>query len=188
MRSLLRGAYALCLVAAFFVICGLLAQAYTYLTAESYAQGAVPNRNFPVVAIRQNVPQAATVQYQLLGWWEIDKKRASGAPLTFKLPEHEGHFALASQEGEYAPHVDFKVIETTGNRQVIQVTSFDEDYVFYSKYSTDGTTVWPAHLRTWGANSYLIALVPAALLTWLLGLVVARGWKKRSSAQAPAPG
>jgi hypothetical protein len=174
-------------VVAFFIATGLLAQAYTYLTAESYAQGTTPNRNFPMVAVRRNEPASAGVQYQLTHWFEMEKIQRSAAPLTFKLTELQGHFVLPL-EGEYQPSVEFKVIETAGDRQLIAVTSMEEDYVFYSKYSTDGTSVWPVSLRIWGANSMVVALVPGLVLTWLLGRAIAWGWKKRSRAQAPVSG
>ncbi len=187
MRSLVRIGLLLSQLVAFFVVTALLAQAYTYLTAETYVQGATPNRHFPVVAVRRSEPTSTKVQYQLVRWLEIEKSQLSALAPTFKLPELQGHFELPN-EGDYEPSVDFKVIETTGDRQLIEVTSREEDYVFYSKYSTDGTAVWPAYLRIWGASSMMIALIPGLVLTWLLGRVIAWLWKKRSNAQVPISG
>ncbi len=134
---------------------------------------------FPVVAVRQSEPKSTGAQYQLMRWSEIEKNRRSASPLTFKLPELHGYFQLP-MEGEFRPAVDFKVIETTGDRQVIAVTSMHDDYVFYSKYATDGSAVWPVSLRIWGASSMMIALIPGLVLTWLLGRAIAWAWKKRS--------
>lgn len=187
MRSIAKVGLILLYVVAFFFISALLGQAHSYLTAESYAQGIAPNSNFPVVGVRRNEPASAGVQYQLAYWFEIEKIQRSAAPLTFKLPELHGRFASPA-EGDYQPSVVFEVIETAGDRQLIEVTSMEEDYVFYSKYSTDGTAVRPVSLRTWGFNSMMIALIPGLVLTWLLGRAIAWGWKKRSSVQAPILG
>jgi len=187
MRSLFKIGLILLYVVAFFVTTALLAQAYTYLTAETYAQGATPNGRFPVVAVRRTEPTPTRPQYQLTRWSEIEGSQRSASPLTFKLPEVQGHFALPN-EGDYQPSVEFKVVETTGDRQLIAVTSMEEDYVLYSKYSTDGTIVWPAQFRIWGVSSVMVALIPGLVLTWLLGRAIAWGWKKRSSAQVPISG
>lgn len=187
MRSLAKIGLILLYLAAFCVITALLGEGYTYLTAESYAQGATANSNFPVVAVRRSEPTSTPVKYQLMRWFEMEKNRRSASPLTFKLPELHGHFQLP-MDGEYQPSVDFKIIETTGDRQLIAVTSMEDDYVFYSKYVTDGSTVWPMSLRIWGAGSMMIAMLPGLVLTWLLGRAIAWAWKKRSGAQVPGSG
>ena len=187
MRSLVRIGLLVLQLVAFFLVTALCAQALSYLTALTYVPSATPNGQFPVVAVLRNEPTSTKVQYQLLRWWEIRKTPLSASPPSFKLPELQGQFALPN-EGDYEPSVEFKVIETTGNRQLVEVTWRDEDYVFYSKYSTDGTTVWPAYLRIWGASSMMIALIPGLILTWLFGRITAWLWKKRSNAQVPISG
>lgn len=178
MRAFARIGSILLYVAAFFVITALLGKGHSYLTAESYGQGATPKSMFPVVAVRQSEPKSTGVQYQLMRWPEVEKGRRSASPPSFKLPELHGYFRLP-MEGEFQPAVDFKVIETTGDRQVIAVTSMHDDYVFYSKYATDGSSVWPVSLRIWGASSVMIALVPGLFVTWLLGRAIAWAWRKR---------
>ena len=85
MRSLAKIGLILLYVAAFFVITALLGNGHSYLTAESYGQGATPKSMFPVVAVRQSEPKSTGAQYQLMRWSEIEKNRRSASPLTFKL-------------------------------------------------------------------------------------------------------
>ena len=188
MRTLAKLGLILLYLAAFFAITTLLAEGFSYLTAESYAQDATPiSRSFPVVAVGPSGPTSTGGKYQLIRWSEMEKYRRWASPLSFKLPELHGYFRLP-MDGEYQPSVVFKIIETTGDRQLIAVTSMEDDYVFYSKYVTDGNTVWPKSLRIWGPSSAMAALVPGLVLTWLLGRVIAWAWRKRSGVQGTIAG
>lgn len=187
MRIVVRMGLLLLQLVAFACLTLLFAQAHTYLTSETYTPGTTPNHRFPVVAVNRAKSPSANMQYELLRWSDIGKSRPAASQSSFKLPEAKGGFSLPV-EGDYQPFVDFKVLETTGDRQRIEVTLHDEDYVFYSKYSTDGASVRPEYLRTFGFASTAIAIVPAIIATWLLGRVIAWQWKRRSRAERPISG
>jgi hypothetical protein len=184
MRLLVRVALLVSQLATFMVITVLLSYGFSLATAKHYVQGEMPSPLFPVVAVYYDTPKPTMVQYQLLRWPEIEKSLLAAAPPTFKLPERKGHF-LMPKDGDFEPSVDFKVIESAGGRQTIEVISQHDDYEFHAKYATDGTSVSPTYLRTWGGTAIVYALIPGFILTWLLGRIVAWQWSKRA-ARPPA--
>jgi hypothetical protein len=170
-----------------FVLLVLGSQAWSHLTAETYDHGATPSGLFPLVATRQAEPATGKTEYQVVRWRDISQSKSSALPLTFTLPEPQARFRL-ERVGGFEPVVIFKATARPGGRQLIEVKLSDDDYQFFSRYATDGTTVWPEYLRIYGISSTMMVFFPALILTWLLGRVVAWLWKRRSSAKSPITG
>lgn len=164
----------------FLVLMSVLSKAITFVTAERYTGVGEPNRLFPIVAVPQAAESAgAGMKYQLLRWGRL--RDLPPAP-RFKLPEPEGTFELPPV-GDYEPLVRFETSSEADGRVRVKVTVTDDDYVLYSTYVTDGTTITPVNFRIWGPSSALLALIPAVVLTWGFGRLAAWLWRRRAKVQ-----
>jgi len=169
-------------VLAFFVITGLLAQAYTRYDAKTFAAGQAPPGYFPVLAM---LPGDA--KPRLLRWSEIENSRLANPALTFRLEQPKGRFTLPHEGGGIEPTVEYTAVATEGGRQRIEVTSMDDDYTFHSRYATDGASVQAEYLRTSGGIAAMVAMIPGLLLTWLLSRLLAGAWRRRKGVDALQP-
>ena len=171
MRFLIRiGKYALQIIV-FFCVMGLGSYLWAEYQAETYAPGATPFQEFPVVGIVRKEFTSKTIDYHLLRWRDIVKTQASDSPMSFKLPEPAGKF-IVDKGTDYTSSVEFRILNAAGDKQSIEVKWIGEDHSFYAKYSTDGVTVWPAYFRSWGVAAVMIGSVPALILAWLFGRFV----------------
>ena len=168
-------------LATFFVLMIVLSKATTLLTAERYAGVGEPNRLFPLVAAPQPGDES-TSKYQLLRW--VALRNLPPAP-RFKLPEMAGRFTLPVVNG-FAPVVEFISSAEADGRQRVEVTMTVDDYVLYSTYLTDGTTITPVNFRIWGPSSMLLALIPSVVLTWAFSRMVAWWWRRRKTVEPQA--
>ncbi len=181
MRILKRAGRLVLQLAVFLVLITVLSKAITHVTAERYTPGVgEPNRLFPVVALQSAESGAAAGQYRLLRWGNLRTLPPSAAP-RFRLPVAEGGFSLP-QSGGFEPFVRFSASDGADGRQRVSVTLTEDDYVLYSNYLTDGTTLTPLNFRIWGPSSMLLALIPAVVLTWALGRLAAWWWRRREKA------
>lgn len=165
----------------FLVLLSALSKAITFVTAERYTGVGEPNRLFPIVAVPQPgdaIEGQASAKYQLLYWGRL--RELSPAP-RFRLTEPEGEFELPAI-GEYVPLVRFNVTPEADGRSRIRVKVTDDDYVLYSTYVTDGSSITPVNFRIWGPSSMLLALIPSAVLTWAFKRMAAWWWRRRKPA------
>lgn len=160
-------------LAAVLIFTGLASIGYSYMVADSYAEGGEPPGYFPLVEAVSGEPPSG---YRLVQWAERGAGIASKPPRSFFLPEAEGQFTL-DPIGAFVPVVSFKVLEDSGGRQRIAVTWADDDYERYSRYVTDGTRIEPEYFRIWGAGMVFVGILPGILGAWLLGLGVRRIWR-----------
>ncbi len=177
MRALFRIGLVVVQVAIFIVILAVTGEAYSNLTAETYAPGATPNNYFPVIAVRSHGADSKTAQYQLMRWSEFESARARQAQMTFNLPSPGGRFKLAERKG-FAPTVDFKVLETTKSGQLIDVAWYDDDYKRYARYVVDGALIRPTYYREMNAGMTLLGIIPGLIGAWFVGWFVRRRWLK----------
>lgn len=162
----------------FVVLMALLSKALTFVTAERYSGVGEPNRLFPIVALPLP-PDAAAPPYQLLRWGQL--RNLPPGP-RFRLPEGAGAFEVPVKGG-FSPYVKFTAVADVEGRQRVEVTVTEDDYVLYSTYLTDGTAITPVNFRIWGPSSMLLALIPAVVLTWALGRLLAWWWRRRAAAR-----
>lgn len=166
-------------LAVFFLLMAVLSKAITFVTAERYQGVGEPNRLFPLVAVPQPGDES-TAKYQLLRW--VSLRNLAPAP-RFRLPEAAGRFSLPVVNG-FEPVVEFNSVAEADGRQRVAVTMTDDDYVLYSTYLTDGTTITPLNFRIWGPSSMLLALIPSVVLTWAFSRMIAWWWRRRKPADA----
>ena len=172
---LVRVSLILAQVVIFFVVTGLSAKAFWLFTGTTYSPGQAPSGPLPVVAVRSH---AATTQYQLVRWGrEVDEIRRQDPKVTFKVPEPKGQFTLPKQ-GDFEPTVEFTVLESTRNGQVIEVVWRDDDYEFTGRYFTDGTSLRPIYYNVFSAGAVLVGFIPGLFSAWLVGRVIRRRWPK----------
>ena len=183
MRFLIRTATFAVQLAVFFVLVTLLSYLSTYLMAERYSAGDTPSSLFPVVAVLPAESSATVAQYELLRWRQLTRKDPPPPSWKLRLPEPKGVFAVPVQGG-FVPHVVFAAAAVADGRQRVEVKVGDDDYVVYSTYVTDGTTVVPETFRIWGPTSALVALFPAFVLTVALFRMLRRWRERRKIAQS----
>ncbi len=140
--------------------------AWSHLQATTFEDGAEPPRRFPMVV-------ASNGGYHLMRWAERPPSMKGVPGVGYRLPEREGRFPL-EPIGEFVPEVSFQVLDERAGRQRIAVTWSDDDYMTFSRYVTDGTTVTPEYYRIWGGMMALLGLPVGVLAAWLLGRVVRR--------------
>lgn len=167
-------------LATFFLLMVVLSWAITFVTAERYAGVGEPNRLFPLVAVPLP-PDESTAKYQLLRWGAL--RNLAPAP-RFKLPDAAATFTHPVIGG-YEPTVQFLSVAEADGRQRVSVTVNDDDYVLYSTYLTDGSSITPVNFRIWGPSSMLLALIPSVVLTWAFSRMVAWWWRRRKAIEAP---
>lgn len=177
MRFLIRAGTLLLQLLVFFALVTLLSYATTYFTAERYSEGLTPSRLFPLVALPQAATPPVAPEYELLRWQQYSRKDPPPPPRNFRLPVPQGVFTV-SVTGGFKPVVSFSAADIADGRQRVEVKVTDDDYVVYSGYVTDGTTVKPEYFRIWGPSSTLFAAFPAAVLTFVMSRLFTR-WRKR---------
>lgn len=187
MRLAFRLALFLAQCLAFLSVAGISAKLSSYVMAETYQRGDVPRGHFPVVAWLPRGADSPPADYQLVRWSDIEETRRRYPQAIFHLPQTEGRFALPRQ-GDFAPHVRFRVLESTGSGQLIEVVWNDDDYEVYGKYLADGSSLRPLYFRIWGAGNMLVGLVPGLVAAWLLGWVMRRKLAHGPDAPAQAAG
>lgn len=170
LRFFLGAALPLVQLAAVLVFTALASIGYSYIVADSYAEGGEPPGHFPLV---EKVAGGPPSGYRLVHWAERGAGIAPNPQRSFLLPETEGQFTL-DPIGEFVPVVSFEVLEDSGGRQRIAVAWADDDYERHSRYVTDGTQIEPEYFRIWGAGMVFVGILPGILGAWLFGLGVRR--------------
>ena len=161
MPFLIRSGRLMLQLVLFLVLMNVLSKAITFVMAERYTGEGEPNRLFSIVAMPQLPPAQR-----------------------FKLPEPAGEFALP-KVGDFEPKVQFNTTPETDGRTKVAVTVKNDDYVLYSTYITDGTTITPVNFRIWGPTSMLLALIPAVVLTWAFNRMAVWWWQRRKKVTPP---
>jgi hypothetical protein len=183
MPFLIRSGRVILLLALFLVLMSVLSKAITHVTAERYAGKGEPNRLFSIVAVPQHPDEAEPgARYLLMRWARL---RDLPPARRFQLPEPAGEFALP-KVGDFEPLVRFSSSPEADGRTRVAVTVSDDDYVVYSTYITDGTTITPVNFRIWGPTSMLLALIPAVVLTWAFNRMAGWWWRRRKKERLPA--
>ena len=182
MPFLIRSGRLMLQLVLFLVLMNVLSKAITFVMAERYTGEGEPNRLFSIVAMPQKPDEAEPgAKYQLMLWARL---RELPPAQRFKLPEPAGEFALP-KVGDFEPKVQFNTTPETDGRTKVAVTVKNDDYVLYSTYITDGTTITPVNFRIWGPTSMLLALIPAVVLTWAFNRMAVWWWQRRKKVTPP---
>ena len=146
-----------------------------YLTAQKYSPGDTPDKWFRVVVVEENKTKVKGPVYNVYKWPELERLKKRIPSTTFLLPDSE----FAFEPEERGEHEKFRVIQSSKDEQVVEVSWSGDDYATVSRYRADKTGVTPLYYRMSGIPQAMMGLLIGFVLAVLSAFPIRRLLKKR---------